>query len=265
MTQLTGPKPVTNSRSLKSYGGVEHSSSDHGHPKRGLDRTMLPNGRAVLGGFLIAASGVGTARSSVSLIAASGVGLFAAYQQAHAAPVNKFVVATHPLAPGDVIERADLGLAPAELPPEMTGQLTDDWRSLVGKETTAAVGKNQLLSPASVVEPGNIDGPARRVSLELSRASALDGDLESGAVVDVLSSTEGDSEATVVAERSRVLAVNADSTGDLGQLGSLVVTIEVADERALAAIVGASASGKMTLAAPTPGPATSTNSGSGHG
>lgn len=250
MTQLTGPKPVANSRGSKSAGGVELSSSDRGHPKRGLDRTMLPNGRAVLGGFLIAAS---------------GVGLFAAYQQAHAAPVNKFVVATHPLAPGDVIERADLGLAPAELPPEMAGQLTDDWRSLVGKETTAAVGKNQLLSPASVVEPGSIDGPARRVSLELSRASALDGDLESGAVVDVLSSTEGDSEATVVAKRSRVLAVNADSTGDLGQLGSLVVTIEVADERALAAIVGASASGKMTLAAPTPGPATSTNSGSGHG
>ena len=211
---------------------------------------MLPNGRVVLGGFLIAAS---------------GVGLFAAYEQAHSAPVTKFVVATRPLAPGQVIEQADLGLAPAELPAEMATAVTDDWRSLVGQETTAAIGKNQLLSPASVAEPGSIDGPARRVSLELSRSGALDGNLESGAVVDVLSSAEGESKATTVAKRARVLTVSDDATGDLGQLGSLVVTIEVVDERALSAVVGAGAAGTLTLAAPTPGPAGPADGGSGHG
>ena len=195
---------------------------------------MLPNGRAVLGGFLIAAS---------------GVGLFAAYEQAHSAPVTKYVVATRPLAPGEVIERDDLGLAPAELPPEMAESLTGDWRSLVGQETTGAVEKNQLLSPASVTKAGSGDGPARRVSLELSRAGAIDGNLESGAVVDVLATTEGEPEATVVAKRARVVALNNDSTGDLGQLGSLVVTIEVRDERSLSAVVGASAAGTVTTAA----------------
>ena len=147
----------------------------------------------------------------------------------------------------------------------MATALTDDWRSLVGRETTASVGKNQLLSPASVTEPGSSDGPARRVSLELSRAGALDGNLESGAVVDVLSSAEAESQATLVAKRARVVAVSDDAAGDLGQLGSLVVTIEVADERALSAVVGAGAVGKVTLAAPTPGVGGLPNVGAGHG
>lgn len=211
---------------------------------------MLPNGRAVLGGFLIAAS---------------GVGLFAAYQQAHAVPETRFVVATRPLVPGEVIESADLGLAPAELPSEMAAALTDDWRSLVGQETSAAIGENQLLSPSLLSDPGKSDGPARRVSLELTRSGAIDGNLERGAVVDVLSSLEGESEATVVAERARVLAVNDNSTGDLGQMGSLVVTIEVPDARSLTDVVGASASGTITLAAPTPGSAPEPTDGPGDG
>ena len=91
-----------------------------------------------------------------------------------------------------MIDRSDLGLAPADLPPEMADALTDDWRSLIGQETTVGVGENQLLGPASVAEPGSSDGPARRVSLELSRAGAIDGNLESGGAVDLASSSQGE-------------------------------------------------------------------------
>ncbi|MCB1027559.1 MAG: hypothetical protein R2704_15060 [Microthrixaceae bacterium] len=198
---------------------------------------MIPNGRAVLGGFLIAAS---------------GVGLFAAYQQTNAAPETRFVVATRALAPGEIIERDDLGLAPAEVPPEMADSLSEDWRSMVGRVTTAAVGRNQFLDPASLAEPGTTDGPARRVALELTRAGALDGGLQRGSIVDVLAAIDGETEATVVADRARVVAVNDSASGDLGQLGSLVVTLELPTEQALADVVGANAAGTITLAAPAP-------------
>ena len=87
MTQLAGRTPQTTDHGSRS-AGVEHGSSGQGRPQRGIDRSLLPNGRAVVGGFLIAAS---------------GVGLFAAYEHAHSAPVTKFVVATRPLPPGEVI------------------------------------------------------------------------------------------------------------------------------------------------------------------
>lgn len=237
MTQLLRRTEATG-QAAGSAGTAGTSGSTDGRPQRGIARSMLPNGRAVLGGFLIAAS---------------AVGLFAAYQQANAAPITRFVVATEPLTPGQVIERSDLGLAPAELPPEMAGALTDDWQSLLGKETTVAVAENQLLSPASLIKAGSSAGAARRVSLELSRAGAIDGNVQGGAVVDILASTEGDQDATVVAERARVIAVSDSSTGDLGQLGTLIVTVEVPDQRSLSAVVGADASGTVTLAAPTPG------------
>lgn len=242
VTQVTGVVPETSTRAEGRSGDPGRRAS--GRPQRGLDRSMLPNGRAVVGGFLIAAS---------------GVGLFATYQQAHAAPVTRYVVATHAMAPGQVVERDDLGLAPAELPPEMVDAVTDDWRSLIGQETTVAIGENQFLNPTTLAGPGSTDGPARRVSLELTRAGAIDGGLQSGAVVDVLASFDGESDAAVVATLARVVAVNSDSAGDLGQLGSLVVTIEVPDQKALAAVVGAAASGTVTLAAPAPGPASPTD------
>jgi Flp pilus assembly protein CpaB len=197
-----------------------------------------PNGRAVLGGFLIAAS---------------GVGLFAAYQQSNAAPQTRYVVTTRSLAPGEIVQRDDLGLAPAEVPPEMADEMTRDWAPLVGRVTTAALGRHQFLNPASLAEPGTSDGPARRVALELTRAGAIDGALQAGAIVDVLAGTDGDTKATVVARRARVVALNDSSSGDLGQMGSLVVTIEVQSERALAAVVGANTAGTITLATPSAG------------
>ncbi len=240
-----GPPPAT-ARKQRAFKGRHASSTPQstasqsvtGQPQRGRDRSLLPNGRAVLGGFLIAAS---------------GVGLFAAYQQSNAAPQTRYVVTTRSLAPGEIVQRDDLGLAPAEVPPEMADEMTRDWAPLVGRVTTAALGRHQFLNPASLAEPGTSDGPARRVALELTRAGAIDGALQAGAIVDVLASTDGDTEATVVARRARVVALNDSSSGDLGQMGSLVVTIEVPSERALAAVVAANTAGTITLATPTAG------------
>ena len=240
-----GPPPAT-ARKQRAFKGRHASSTPQstasqsvtGQPQRGRDRSLLPNGRAVLGGFLIAAS---------------GVGLFAAYQQSNAAPQTRYVVTTRSLAPGEIVQRDDLGLAPAEVPPEMADEMTRDWAPLVGRVTTAALGRHQFLNPASLAEPGTSDGPARRVALELTRAGAIDGALQAGAVVDVLAGTDGDTKATVVARRARVVALNDSSSGDLGQMGSLVVTIEVQSERALAAVVGANTAGTITLATPSAG------------
>ena len=240
-----GPPPAT-ARKQRAFRGRHASStppsvgsqSVTGQPQRGRDRSLLPNGRAVLGGFLIAAS---------------GVGLFAAYQQSNAAPQTRYVVTTRSLAPGEIVQRDDLGLAPAEVPPEMADEMTRDWAPLVGRVTTAALGRHQFLNPASLAEPGTSDGPARRVALELTRAGAIDGALQAGAIVDVLAGTDGDTKATVVARRARVVALNDSSSGDLGQMGSLVVTIEVPSERALAAVVGANTAGTITLATPSAG------------
>ena len=122
-----GPPPAT-ARKQRAFRGRHASStppsvgsqSVTGQPQRGRDRSLLPNGRAVLGGFLIAAS---------------GVGLFAAYQQSNAAPQTRYVVTTRSLAPGEIVQRDDLGLAPAEVPPEMADEMTRDWAPLVGRVT----------------------------------------------------------------------------------------------------------------------------------
>jgi Flp pilus assembly protein CpaB len=180
------------------------------------------------------------------------VGLFAAYQQANAAPTNRYVVATRALAPGEIIDEGDLGLAPADVPTEVSDGLTQRWEDVVGRETLAAVEANSFVSPSQLIEAGTSAGSGRRVALELTRAGAVDGSLRTGSVVDVLSSSDGEPTATVVARRARVVALGDDTGAELGQLASVVVTLELADEKALAAVVGANTSGTVTLAAPTP-------------
>ena len=211
-TPPTAPRPDLGGRTLRRPGGL--------------------GGRAVVGGFLVAAA---------------AVGIFAAYARATGGPSTSYVVARADLPVGKRLEAVDVGLAPMALPDELRARAFDDPGVLVGTTLLAPLAKDELVQASHVVRAGG-DAGTTEVSLPLDASRGVGGRLKPGERVDVLSTfgTGADAYTRVMARRALVVRSEV-GPGALGEGNTLVVTLAVATPVEALAVSHAAYAGQVTL------------------
>jgi Flp pilus assembly protein CpaB len=194
-------------------------------------RAALPNGRAVVGGLLVAAAAVGT---------------FVAWSSANDDPSTRFVVATRDLAVGEVVEAGDLELVPLEAPPGIASAAFEeaDAGLAIGQVTVAPVAAGDLLQRSAVVVPEDAE-PTRQLSFPIDVADALAGTIERGERVDVLVTFGGDDAATEVVVRDATVAEIRGEDDDAS--GQIVLLLSIPDDADLLALATAIRRGDLTL------------------
>lgn len=220
MTDLATTPPTTNG---------------HGGPRPVRRRRPLPGGRAVVGAFLVAAS---------------AVGVFAAWSSSSQGPRTSYVVVTSDLAPGERIDRGDLALVALELPSAQRRLAFTDVDVLVGATVVSALSRGQLVQSSEVAKP--VGAPERaQISIRLDPGAAVGGDLRPGDTVDVIATytAGGAPETTTISRDALVVRVISDDQR-VGSGGSIVVVLAV-DPAELEPIASAAAAGHLTIARTT--------------
>jgi len=196
-------------------------------------RRTLPAGRAVIGGFLIAAAAVVT---------------FSAYTSATRAPRQDYVVAARSLVPGTRISAADLRVATLDVPdPSVRSQLFGSTAGLVGASVLAPIPSGSLVEASEVVGRGGAPG-TRELSISLDPSRAVGGTLKPGEFVDLLSTFgQGAGSSTVVmVPHVEVLTVSNGSNG-IGSGGQQTIVVAAPDGAAAEAIADAAIATQLTL------------------
>lgn len=184
------------------------------------------------------------------LVTCSIVGLITAHRAATAPRLEGWLVATTDIAAGSRIEAADLGLTQLDLGDVVARGAFRDPDAVIGRVALASIRKGEILQRGTVGDPRLQAGPARRVTVALPRARALDGALTAGSRVDVLATTAEPGTTTVITREALVVSTGGGTDG-LGSTGEVTVSLVVTDETAATAIVDASVHGTLTLISPT--------------
>jgi Flp pilus assembly protein CpaB len=211
------------------------STNGHGGPRRVARRRALPGGRAVLGGFLVAAS---------------AAGVFAAWSAASSGPSASYAVLTGDVAPGDRIAASDVELVSIDLPPAQRRLAFTDVDVLIGATALSSLVAGQLVQSSDVAKP--VGAPERaQISLRLEPGDAVGGDLRAGDSVDVIATytNAGRPVTTTISRDAMVVRLDADDQR-VGAGGSLVIVLAVRPDE-LEPIASASAAGHVTLARTT--------------
>ena len=197
------------------------------HRRRGL-----PSGRAVVGGFLVAAG---------------AVGFFSAYQGASGARERSYVTANRDIAAGEHLSRSDLSVVSLDLPDELRRLAVSSPDALVGTTVLAPVLSGQLIWRSGVVKP---DGSPQlaQISIPVHPANALGGRLLPGERVDVLltSTAAGAPQVTTISSGAQVVRVDAGDRA-VGSSGEMTLVLAVAPEE-LEPLAEAAAAGTVTVA-----------------
>jgi hypothetical protein len=194
-------------------------------------RVALPRGRAVVGGLLVALA---------------AVGLLLAHQAATRHQVTNWLVARHPIQAGARIRSTDVAFAPMDL---YSGTAERAFRSSVGvlgatAKTDMATG--ELVQRSDVGSRRTATGPARRLTLDLTPAQALDGSVVGGDRVDIVSSGDDPGTTKVIAHRVLVVSVRHPTAG-LGSTDAVRLTLVVDNEATAGAVIDGALHGKVTL------------------
>src|SRR5687768_12672827 len=107
----SGVMPLSGTQDVRLQGG------------RVVSRRSLPGGRAIVGGLLVAAS---------------AVGLFAAYSGSRSAPSAAYVTVTRDIVSGEILQRSDLTRVAIDLPSGQRAVSFTDLERLIG---TVALGR----------------------------------------------------------------------------------------------------------------------------
>lgn len=211
------------------------SRNGSGAPRAVVRRRTLPGGRAVVGGFLVAAS---------------AAGIFAAWSATTSGPTARYVVVTADVAPGDVIDAGDLSLVAVDLPPSQRRVSFTDLDTIVGATALAALVDGQLVQTSDVAKP--VGAPDRaQVSLRLEPGAAVGGDLRAGDVVDVIATyTSGGAPVTSTISRGALVVKVLSDDARVGAGGSIVLVLAVRPDE-LEPIASASTAGHVTIARTT--------------
>ena len=195
-------------------------------------RQPLPTGRAVVGGFLVAAS---------------ALGIYAAWASAAGGPDERFTVARRDLAIGHRIEAGDLALQPMDLPATLARSAFSNPRLLVGSTVVGPVGKGELVQAGDVVDAAGAPTDLE-VSFAVERSRAVAGSLRAGEFVDVLATfgAGGDTYTTTVVVGARVLAAG-DRSGGLGAGDERTITLAVRSAGEARAVTHAVNAGEVVL------------------
>ncbi len=230
---------------MADLGTAPSTSSDlsngSGPPRsaRPLHRARsLPGGRAVVGGFLVAAS---------------AVGVFAAYTAASSGPDTSYVVVDVDVPAGERITADQLSLVPLELPDAQREVAFTDLELLDGATALSSMTAGQLVQTGDVAKPAG--GPRRaQISLAVDPGNALGGDpslLGDGDRVAVIATyTAGGTATTSTVSRDAMVVRVLGGDDRVGGAGGLTVVLAVPPED-LEPIARASAAGVVSLARTT--------------
>jgi Flp pilus assembly protein CpaB len=211
------------------------ATNGHGGGRPVRRRRALPAGRAVVGGFLVAAS---------------AVGVFAAWRASTNGPTARYVVVTSDVAPGERLDRSDLELVALDLPPAQRRVAFTDVGVLVGATALSALSDGQLVQSSEVAKP--VGAPSRaQISLRIDPGAAVGGDLRPGDTVDVIATytAGGKPETSTIGRGALVVKVVSDDQR-VGSAGAIVVVLAVRPSE-IEPIAAASAAGHVTLARTT--------------
>jgi Flp pilus assembly protein CpaB len=217
-------------------------------PARQLRRRRgLPGGRAVVGALLVAAS---------------AVGVFAAYLSATAAPSTAYLVAGRTIEPGTRFASLDdvfaaVGRTPLDLPPTAAGRAirVEDAVTLVGRVVVSPLERGDLLTRTAFVEDGGV-ADAQTLSFSVPEADAVDGSLRPGERIDVIAThgSGGESFTAFVARGLPLLRVSAPD-GTVAGPGRLTLTVAVSALDDVLALSHAAATAEVRVTRSTAGPA----------
>lgn len=181
-------------------------------PRRGL-----PDGRAVVGGLLVAAATVGTWWVSTD---------------AGRVEPARYLVAARPIEPGHVLSAADVRRAPMQLPPSVRAEVYTDVESIVGQVALGPIATGGLVQEGAL-EPVAGTERGREVSFAVGTEWAVDGALRPGDRIDVFATASTGEGATRRVLRSAVVRHVSTAGGGLGEATGLTITVAVADPVAL--------------------------------
>jgi Flp pilus assembly protein CpaB len=210
-------------------------ANGHGTARVVRPRRGLPGGRAVVGGFLVAAS---------------AAGVFAAWQSTSSAPSTSYAIVTSDVAAGDTIDRGDLGLVALDLASAQRRVAFTDLDVLVGATALAPLTAGQLVQSSDVAKP--VGAPSRaQISLRLEPGDAVGGELRPGDTVNVIATytAAGTPETTTISRGATVVKLLEDDRR-VGAGGSVVLVLAVRPEE-LEPIAAAVAAGHVTVARTT--------------
>ena len=198
----------------------------------------LPGGRAVVGGFLVAAS---------------VVGVFAAYTTATSSPDRSYAVVTVDVQAGERLSASDLSLIPLELPDDQHRLAFTDPQSLDGATALAPLAAGQIVQSSDVAKPAGAPDRAQ-ISLSLDPGNALGGDpalLGAGERVAVIATytRAGAPETDTVSDDALVVRV-IDGRDRVGGSGGLTVVLAVSPAD-LEPLAQAAAAGVVSIARTT--------------
>lgn len=200
-----------------------------------MGRATLPRGRAVLGALLVTCS---------------VVGLLTAHRAATRPRLQQWLIATSTINAGQRIEAGDLGLTELDLGEVVAAGAFGDPEELIGRVALSPIREGEIIQRSTVGARPVETGPARRVTVALPRARALDGSIGAGDRVDVLGTPGEPGTTSVLAREALVVSVGGDPEG-LGATDEIAVTLVVSDEAAATTIVDSSVHGTLTLVGPT--------------
>ncbi len=235
--QRTAPDVSGSAR--RSNGSAPTRPSREVRPQR-----RLPGGRAVVGGFLMAAS---------------AVGIFGAYTAASSGPDGSYAVVTVDVAAGQRLTPAALDVVPLDLGVDQRRVAFDDVGALDGATTLAPLVAGQLIQTSDVAKPAG--GPDRaQISVAVDPGNALGGDLGllgSGERVSVIVTyTQGGALETATVSSDATIVRVLDGSERVGGGAGLTVVLAV-PPRELEPIAQAAAAGVVSIARTTGlGPAT---------
>ncbi|HZT64442.1 MAG TPA: SAF domain-containing protein [Acidimicrobiales bacterium] len=191
------------------------------------------NLRALLGGLLVAAAGVGT---------------FATYSGATADHRLSYVVAAHQLVPGQRIGPGDLTTARMQLPTALADyRVFRDTSRLVGAIVVSPVASGELVQ-ASAVVAGSAAAYGREISFAIDPSRAVDGSLQPGETVEVLATFGSGSAAVTAVVVPLAHVVSVDTAADnLGSRGSEDITLGLDSDSDVVALVNAVNAGQLEL------------------
>ena len=224
-----------NSGAAASAGGA--APADHLTSRSIVRRGTLPNGRSIAGALLV-------------VIAV--LGLYAAYRSSTRVHTVDYLVTRRDVPAGHVIVVDDLALAPMVLYPGSAVHVFRRPEDVLGKFALLAMSAGALVERQNVATAMPTT-PGRRLSVELEPAQALNGRLQTGDRVDVVSTPTGEAPAAIIQRAALVTSIDGlgDGSGVVvgGSAARVTVTLAVDGEDAARAIIDARAHGAITLIA----------------
>ncbi|KAA0232633.1 MAG: hypothetical protein JJLCMIEE_00602 [Acidimicrobiales bacterium] len=214
------------------------STADNGSKRAIRRRRSLPNGRAVVGGLLIALA---------------AVGVYISYASAGTEATSELLVAAHELSPGDSISAADVERVTVGDISELAGAYFSTPDELEGAVVLGPVAPGELIQRGAVRLPSEAELAAgtqgRRFSLQLPAERALNGDLAPGELVDVVVTSGGPDSTEVVVRSALVVEVGDSDDASLPTESTVRLTLLMDDESDVLATIDAVTNAEVTLVA----------------